>query len=240
VLNVADDYFFAISEDPDCRLPCWQGLRVGESEESDVLQRFDDVFGYLSFSPAPLGTGLGFYSLPEDGFRPVGYYWDFDDGYFDALAVVEDGSGTIRTLVFNNSARLGNGEVTFHTPQAILRALGEPAAIHAEFLETAPTAPVAGLGRVFIVYDQGIAFFLVMSYDVMEYDTFQFCLGQQPTMERIMIFEPYSGADDELDELQRAILRRTYYPTVEEIFGLSPADLTRIARTEDNACLTFG
>lgn len=53
-LPIAENFLFAPGSDPDCQLPCWQGLRVGESDREDVQRMFREVFGFNGEMDYPL------------------------------------------------------------------------------------------------------------------------------------------------------------------------------------------
>jgi hypothetical protein len=40
-LPFANNVLFAPAADPECQLPCWQGLRVGESNRDDIQAMFE-------------------------------------------------------------------------------------------------------------------------------------------------------------------------------------------------------
>ncbi len=230
-----DDYLFI--EDAECLLPCWHGLRIGESDLAAFHRVAREALGFGSndvilseeFIPSK-------YGLPKEGIQTTGYSLRFSSGGgFWASVVTDEEADLLRAVILDQYEPTGITPFKFHTSQTVLRLLGEPTAIYTEFLEAAPTAPVGGFGRVFIIYEEGMAFFTV--HDVSEP---LFCLDQPTLSEDIFIMEPFSADLSDLNELQAAILRRalgTDYLPSEVVFGMNPAEITQLAMAEENACL---
>jgi hypothetical protein len=168
----------------------------------------------------------------------AGYSIQFDErSRLWILGVENANSRTLEALTFDHVDGSGISQYSFHTPQTILRRLGEPTGIYTEFLETAPNAPVVALGRVLIIYERGIAFFLV--FDMSITSNPEFCLNQELYDEEIYLIEPFNRNFAGLSEVQAALLTRAvddYLPAV-DVFEMNLAEITELAQTQENACL---
>src|SRR5574341_289448 len=232
-----DDYLFI--EDSGCRLPCWSNLQIGKSNLSEFHRVIRETLDFSDANIAAEDPLMSHFGLAQQSGDVAAYSSRFSsDSYLWVLALASEDTGLLRTLIFHQFDPSEISPYPFHTPQTILRLLGEPTAIYTEFIEAAPNAPIRGIGRVIILYQEGLAFFTV--HEATEETEPYFCLDQPTSNETVFIMEPFSSGLSSLNELQSAILWQlsgTEYLPSEIVFEMTPAEITLIAQTEDNACL---
>jgi hypothetical protein len=240
------DFLLARDSENDCKLPCWQGLRIGVSKRSDIQAWFDitlqfggsiDVFQNERLEQ----WEIEFYKLDIPGTDFGGYWWDLlppieGADYFALYFLVDEQTSVLRAIRFQNAPHTG-GYATF-TPQDVINKLGAPSAIQ---LQTANGGGVL----IMLVYNDGI---VVTSFieageqrreeDGEEIDYIHYCLNQQGRSTISFLTEPIQP--EALTAIQSEWFgdELANMPDI-EAYGLSVNELTAIAAS-DNPCFDLG
>jgi hypothetical protein len=252
--SVSEDFFFG-GNTPDCQLPCWNGLIVGESDCEDVQAVFVEVFGfdevYDPFAELPPSYTIPGHpehqpNLPP-GFAVGGHRWGSENPTYglDIMPWVEEETCTLMGLEF----RWGRGG-SFDPPtqpQHIIQELGMPSQmlILVQMTELADYLSV----RLFTVYENGVVFFQAGHASIITTTTAEgdadrvaeFCLDDRGGFGggEARIVAPLLS--DDWDPIQETFvggaLNDPHFVPIQEAFGINLEELTRIAIEEDNPCI---
>lgn len=259
---VAGMYLLAPSEDPACQLPCWQGLRVGESNREDIQAMFDRVFGFngtLDFfaaSPIPANS-INPFDLEIPGTQATGYIWLTEYNgyypYYEVDPVVDKETGILQGIRFlydpgmtvsEEGAITDSGYYRLHTPQQIIRTMGSPDYVFARL--------VGGAVEFSLIYKEGVASFStiiapgeqrVVNGQAGTYG--DFCLDAQSWVMDEYIVGSFNDLNDvdSLTPIQKKwivdIIEGTSVVPVEEALGVTIERITEVALQDENPCITI-
>jgi len=244
--SVESDFLFG-GNSPECPLPCWNGLIVGESGREEIQAVFDDVFGFngaydLFAEPPP-----PYYSSPTydlDGLRVVGYEWA--RGGVDSLRLaihlwVEEDTSTLREIAFQwgGDVRLGS-QVTL---RRILREMGTPS--HLVMLLGPPQAYYAAYEVAAIYEEEGVVFWLSGGMPAVRPDdedalNVEVCLEERFDSGRVHIVEPPPEDSSNFRRFWLSnIPRARYLDPSEDVLGLTAEELTALAMQDEDVCMTI-
>lgn len=241
---MVDDFIFT-QVVPGCELPCWNGIRIGESGSEDLDIMFEKVFGFV-----PL-NGDVFEPSPFIGLRATQYYWLFDppnpirDIFF--LLVVQDNDQVVRGIRLTWSYAPMNNIVSV---QRIIQELGEPNQVwvSSHILEGATSQAL----DLLIIYQSGIAFsirrFVPIVWDNnLEKGTLELCLGGQKWGEseyiegQAFITQPVPSERADMSSLQEELFGSdldAFSPVpIETFFDITPEQLTDFVLRETEPCI---
>ncbi len=237
---IANGFQFAPSTDPMCQLPCWQGLRVGESDKEDVLMMFDELLGIRE----GLRVSTDITGFPD--MEIIGYSWDLEDSErntIGSLALntsIDQETGILKGIHIDT---ISFGQYKIPTPQQIIKELGSPSVIYAD--------STGSLVRLMLLYYEGIVSQSVtdasLEQQVIDDETkivVNYCLNQIPATTLNHIVEPFDDImETGLDSVQNAAfgeyLRAAGFSPIEEVFGLTVEEFVEIALDDENPCIVF-
>lgn len=245
---VAEHVFFPPADEQDCRPPCWQGLRVGESTSADVQTMFDTVFGFHGmrdfFRDPPQFAPVWTLDIPDT--VTVGYDWEFLPDVFRVHLVFDQRTDILIGMEFSYRAFQS---YKLYSTRNIIQELGAP---DYYFTEASKNAPLSSNDpswpmRIVLIYKQGIVFDLFHTASVEESDGDLFaniCLNEVPTMGFAYIMPPFEAlSSQEKSPLQNKWLSYGEHPKVwapgEAFFELSTQEFAEIALREDNPCFLY-
>jgi hypothetical protein len=252
---VADSFIFTPSIDPDCKLPCWQGLQIGVSNQEDIQRVLDEVFGFNGtldfFSNNPFEgddlRGYGIQIIPE--LYVTGYKWRWlPNESLEIFLWVDENSSTLQAIRFS---WVSAGSFNEPSPEIILKNLGKPDYI----MVSDPMVKRAGgrtdkvSTRLMIVYEEGIAFRIPVfqvrikseeGVNGLEYYG-EFCFEDDEASYHgeASIMEPLSGNLDNLTPLQDMFIGRWIEHSAwelvpfEDIYDATLEEATELALQEE-------
>ncbi len=166
-LYLSRDFLFGPSNDPTCQLPCWQGLRVGESNRQDIQGVLDTVFQFNGtvdhFKDNPLDE-LTILVLTSDlpGTEAVGYEWvdtskEDNNSSFVTYFIVDESSGILQGINFGYYPK---GMFRTYTPQEVIEKLGIPSYLASSVFKMGAegVSDVGLITNLRLIYKDGIAF----------------------------------------------------------------------------------
>lgn len=254
--DIVEDFFFADSH-PDCHLPCWQGLVIGESGRTDIQDMFDTVLAFdgnrefipetppeAESNPLPSGTyatGHLWYPSAEDPLQTFGIavYYEQDTFLLQAIA-------------FGSQYPPFNAMLS---PQRIIRELGQPSHFLMALGGT-ERGDIAGLRLQMVYDDAGMVFDIhvltpiALSITQGSLDgSLELCLGGERWGQgydtgfwSIYILEPLENGLEGLSPLQEALI--THFGSDHEemipvagFFDVSLDTITELALQDGDACL---
>jgi len=147
-------FLLAPNDDPSCELPCWKGLRIGQSDRQDFQRVLDESFGFNRtldfFQHNPLsGADLSLVALDIPGTEATGYSWyPLPEGHISIFALFDQDTGLLKGMRFQYLVY----QETYltHTVQQIIERLGRPSEIYAYATD--------GFLSLIMVYESGLAF----------------------------------------------------------------------------------
>jgi hypothetical protein len=243
---VGNDFLFG-NQPEGCELPCWQELVVGQSNINDVQSMFNTAFG--------LDDGLTFHKDPESEFVYARHEWEFapdkhrNEG-FSFVVVLNPSNHILEGIeLWAKSPRF---EV-YAAPQYILRKLGTPS--HMLVSIERSTLRDWGIALLVMIYDNkgisieylGVPLSIRVADGGMP-DVAKMCLGASPPnrmYDDIIVYftEPIASDLTNLSPIQESWLGQSIkthtpsYKTFEEVFSLSPEEVTTLAQRQENLCL---
>jgi len=176
---LANDILFAPSKDPDCLLPCWQGLRVGISNREDVETMFQEVFQVgldgSVFAPIEVSYSKYYDSADVPGTQVGGHTWHSlppqrtphtdvaqAGSLLGVYVRVDRDTGLLRGIEIDQDAV---GGYRVHTAQQIFEKLGQPSEIYARAgFGTTSDPDAKSFTELLLVYREGLAFFLSFGF----------------------------------------------------------------------------
>ncbi len=249
IWDIEHDYLDSEPTFPGCELPCWQGLKLGESTQDNVQMTLTSLTASAEsiFSAYYRGQSentflhLSYEFYFQDDLDLQTYDWESWNDSFEVGAVV-DRQDTLQALFFHLSNDDNELPYSYHTVQHILNRFGEPAGMYFFAIEA---VQVGFIGRLLIVYESGMSFFLIFKM-FEEYDenapehNIELCLDDVPTSEKILFFNQHN---EEMNSIGEAIITEYILSSklvdVEEynVFGLTISEISILARTEEKVCL---
>jgi hypothetical protein len=162
---LVDGFLISPSLDSDCQLPCWHGLRVGESDREDVQRMFDETLGFngmLDFFTEhrlPEVT-ISTFHLDLPGTQATGHEWAAPPmaGFFGLYMLVDEDTGILQGIQLVLTSSYDTYPYELLSAQQVLRELGTPSSIYARRDFGIP--PGRALYLFLIYNDMGIATFL--------------------------------------------------------------------------------
>ncbi len=237
---------------PDCQLPCWQGLRVGESDRDDIQTMFDEVFGFRGtrafFKDPTLLAPIWIPDVP--GTQADGYEWEFTDVHFDVVTVIDQNSGILQGIRLIYSSQ---NILNLSTFQQIIHELGPP-----DYYFTLPVmdinlAPPGSSVPIDIIlfYNEGMAFGLTSQGNFQETmvgeqkeNLVHFCLDSKVTIGMSYFVPPFTSLGyNDLPPLSEEWFSRYINPKLgwisgDEAFGISVSQFSDFAY-QDPPCIDF-
>ena len=240
--------------DSACQLPCWQGLRIGQSQPEQARQVFDDTFSFNGMLDLSLDTrDTEFMDVDGlDEYYPIGHLWMIDNVIGIATVFrVED--NMLAGIVFKWITSDNDRPIVRMTPQQIIEELGTPD----HFLVRINGTERADIGNaiMMLIYKQGAVFSFehFVPIEVVEDPdnpgyfksrTVELCLGNQDNMGvvgKMYLGESFNSDLTDLSSLQRRfttqIIDFRRLRPLSEVFGISADDVTALAHVQDNVCL---
>jgi hypothetical protein len=244
---IAGDFFFTPSADPDCVLPCWQGLRVGESGRDDVRRVFDEVFGfngmldffsedYLRYVEKSDDAAWSTQNLPD--LYPTGYRWIFPRSDFVMTFWLDQNTDLLEGMSFYWQLP---GDFAVASAQDVIRQLGTP-----DNLLASEPSPY-GVELLFI-YKEGLVFYFAgMKLSNTEWVqnklTGTLCLNsEQGGAGRSFITKPLNPALNELSPLQARFTTHwleigNQMRPISYYYDITFEDLARRSTQEADVCI---
>lgn len=247
-VSISDDFFFE-GLDLDCPLPCWQGLMVGESGRDEIQHVFDTVFafnGTRDFLPENVQGR----TVP--GIYGTGWSWitnEEADQHFGIGVWVDEESYLLRGIHFDWSSNAMDANMT---PQRIIEHLGEPS--YATVSVARSEVATHGNLTLTLIYDRGLAFYLPVGAPITITSTEEgydesllLCLSGPAWSsseyaidyaKRAYLMEPLSAGLDDLTPLQEYFIGHDGSSPLQELFGVTLAEVTQRVRQGEEVCLT--
>jgi hypothetical protein len=237
-----EDFLFAGNLTPDCWLPCWNGLRIGQSGRADVQEMFNTALGF---------TGRNLFEEPLPyGYRPhlrgqdiMAQYWTSGDPFwnFGTLYIVTEDTGVLQAISFEWLSYFPGRP----TPQRVLRELGAPSHMLVR-LESGLIYPNQGGFSLMMIYQAGMIFIFdggiwidTTITDAGTEGEIEFSLGENLDIfaGAVRIVGPIDDNLENLTPLQTFFLEGTNdLVPIQDVFGVSLEEITELAQQE-NPCL---
>jgi hypothetical protein len=247
-------FLLSSSDDPDCQLPCWQGLQPGVSTREDVQRMFDETFGFYNLidvfaSQNNLEESPHFAQPYPAGMNVGGYWWRYKNergryAQYAVYAAVDSKTGILRGLMFDqvtgaempmddrqpfDPADAYPGDFELPTIQEILQRLGTPDYVFAKGDSE---------GVYWIIYRKGI------SSEINIVPTYRngivlTCLNVTSAARIDMLFEPFEDLNDStsLNALHQSWLlheiEATNYTPIETKLGMTVEEFAAMAYSDD-------
>lgn len=239
--KVGNDFLFGNQPD-GCKLPCWQGLVIGESDAEDVQRMFEEAFDFGGKNaPQPRDA---FVDAGISGLLRLSHQWTLDADFFFVSTLIQRNPHVLEAILLYG---VGDRFEPYTSPQRILRSMGVPS----HMLFRTQVLEVAGWygSELLISYDEGVTIYysLIQSRVTDQPDgvTLELCLGNllgtysadvyiTPPIERDdikTIFSPLKYAGLHTEKIS------PYFKPLEDVFGMSLEDVTKLAQDKDNACI---
>jgi hypothetical protein len=237
--SVLEDFLFSRDFDPDCGLPCWQGLIVGEADRDDIQKTLDSVFGFdgrdVFSEPMPVLV-----EPPPPGLELAVATWSFPSSYrLSARFYVDTDTSLLEATAFNWGT---SGEVLapITLPQ-IIREMGTPS----KMLVLAEGQPGdTTFFQINVIYSDGVFFYLsggvptnLTPYEGRFEGLFELCLDHMFGNRDAIITRPIPHALEQLSPLQEQLF---FIPEgavpFEQAFDVSLDELTDLALEQDGSC----
>ncbi len=218
---------------PDCRFPCWRGLRIGQSTVNDGKGVFRETFAI-----EPLAI-----AFPSNNVTTLDYQW-FDPystmPLFDFHMLFEQSSNDLTMIVFRATPTSLAGTKIIMSPQKMIQEVGTPQHI---LITVEQLIGYRGIVRLLLLYEEGIGY-LVEKETPMDGIITELCLhsAQESISETIFIIPPITS----IDELRPYWNLVTFGNTkdalsdmrpLEEVMGYSNEEITEMANTQAPLCL---
>lgn len=245
-----EDVLFGQSIVPDCELPCWYGLRVGESKKSEIQEFFNNILGFNGTRDFFSGTELPVLGedLPE-GYSGTGYTWHA----VPDPEQVGSGSISVRTYFEDQSYILGGIDLTFEftpfarniTPQRVLRELGVPTGMYVSVSD--PERSVDGWTSLTIVYSDGYVFEyqavytplgdLVSGYKLC-LDDYHWNIVYNAISMSVYLYEPFDEFPSLVTSQTPGLASVEDLLSASDFYNTSLEEITRLAEGNGQICLT--
>jgi hypothetical protein len=232
--QVAHGLILSTGTSATCELPCWHGLRIGESARDDVEHVFMRLLGVEDgldlFSP-PIEEDLVLANILDvEGVCGGGHNWHFEDpetgvaaGYYLYAVVDEDTGLLVGIIEFMDSFWV------YDVPSLpeIMARLGRPSWLY------------AGAGavtfQVVLYYEQGIGVELIIDEDRVNTSTVSVCFDEDPVISTYHLVDPYTSLNEEdLSPVQRAWgAPHDPAPYIDEELGMSMDEFIEFINSDD-------
>jgi hypothetical protein len=239
---------------PDCELPCWLNLKVGQSTELEIQNTFDTVFhlnGREIFSEESLGIGSGLENIPGLTFVLWGTTISQEPFQrFEAQIWVTEEDHLLQGIRFRSLYEPYNTTLSL---QRIFQELGIPEYFYAG----AGDIGLEDFASIILmpVYSRGVAFMITMYVPILSRQdnsfTFEYCLDSpypRSNDERafvsistdVYLVSPFETIAN-LDRLQEYLIGseiqdRGLLP-FQDVFGVSTAQIQAQMESDETNCL---
>jgi hypothetical protein len=233
-----------------CSLPCWAGLNTGEAGLSDLAELFNSMFHFPpDLNPAQINglsdlalIALGLDSIPE--IYPVGNEWDLAElGLIDVIGWLDQDTDLLHAVSFHwhmSDPELFKVEFT---AEDLIVALGSPD----QMLVRVNRTSLNTLSQVnfLMAYSEGVTFYADYKIPITSTtngDLVEFCLDSSGSKNGdLLLSEPLDPDLVELTALQDRVFGADidYWQLtpVEEVFDLSPDEITELIQSGESVCL---
>ncbi len=245
---IFNGYLFAPYDDPECQLPCWQGLVIGESGRDDVQEVFARLTGiedYDFFEDYEVEDQLDLGILePISLDRAAGYEWLREPGdglhALSLIAIMDENQERLEGLWIDT----GGDSLT---PQYVLMNLGAPSNIYVSMNWYYDDVRFP---MIFVYSDKGLAIFFypivilpLEEKDGISYATY--CLNDVHIGSSSYIVEPFENWDLTDVETLPIVFKNwigyrissEYVRTIESVTDLTIPEIVDLANSEENACI---
>ncbi len=241
--HIVNEYLFAPSVDPDCQLPCWQGLRIGESTKEDVVRMFDEVLDIRE--GLKLSTDESITRIP--GTELIWYWWDIRDtegnldGWFTLKTILDDETDILQCI---DIVTAPYEMYEIQTPQQVIRELGRPSAIYVDNTSFY-------LMNLMLLYDEGIVSLSTTAISIDEQPIGEhtvevvtnYCLNEIPLSREVIIVESVNDITAAsltpiLNAWVGEDLLEALVP-IEDALGLTEEAFVKIALDDENPCIAL-
>jgi hypothetical protein len=248
---IFNGYLLTPYDDPECQLPCWQGLVIGESGRDDVQETFarlTQVDGYDFFEDFEVEDHTNLWipdSISLD--RAAGFEWYREPGvglhFLGLIAIMDENEKTLEGLAINT----GGDSLT---PQEVFVKLGAPSLILV-FMQQALHG--VSFPMRFVYPDKGLVIFFTMTApslpleeaDGVSYATY--CLNDPHNGSGSNIVAPFDDLEltrEEIETLPPVFrdwvgygITGGHLRAIEAVTGLTMQDIVDRVMSEENACL---
>jgi hypothetical protein len=241
---LAQDLLFA--GDEGCTLPCWYGLRVGESSVEEIEQALRYAFG---FSDDYVFRQDVIYSNGDE-YHYLTVTWLADPTAPEVKRVYvsaqfDPASDTLQRIWIDADYPALMHQVS---PQRLLRELGAPAEVWIYLAQT-EIVQIGVLDGWFINPDAGVSIRFKSRIQIRTTgsgNTFrsigQWCLNGAQWQDELLFWMyinpiPESEKRDDFLKAWRNGLGNEYYVPLEDVFGITPQQLYEQASQVNNACI---
>lgn len=228
-----DPLFFG--QTPDCQLPCWNNLRAGSSNLSDIQRMFDEVFefhGTINFlSDQAIRGQILVSEYPHT--QTVGYSWTMNHGdYVVALELVIDESRNLQGIEIRNS-------LDSYSPYELIKVLGKPDAVWVSIASgTEETGQKFANIGLLMAYRTGLLFrYSAMSPLNNNTSQLGYCLNEKFPIGSIQIIGGFKDfVEENATPLQKEwlfkSLRRGSFQPIKDVLGITPEEFASIAMSQ--------
>lgn len=233
----------------DCKLPCWQGLEINESDSSDVQALFDKNFGFNNQIDFVHNNPVKDYLVwPVNiiGITITGYSWNLSTTAEDQVQVL---------VGLNNKTNQIDGIILdwaldeLHvdlTPYRVLSELGNPtwAFANVSWSMIDDSADV----RLLMIYQQGVSFYFTASAhrqnstSANEPSTADFCLASSENrIGYVVLTERFDNNLGKLSQFQMGtigdLLANEQLSPISEVFSVKENELEGLIAQKQDPCL---
>ncbi len=233
--QVARGLILSTGTSATCELPCWHGLRIGESTRSDVEQVFADLLstaeGYDLFSPPTEEDPLLAKLLDVEGAYGGGHNWYLEDergmaGTYYLYAFISEDTGLLVGII-----EVMKPFTAYDVPSLpeIVARLGPPGWVYGD-----------STGSVYVValyYRQGISIQLSIPIANIDSSTVTVCFDEAPISEAYSLVDPYISPNEEDFSLMQRVWNAPHDPApyIDEELGASIDEFVAFINS-DNPC----
>jgi hypothetical protein len=194
--------------DPTCQLPCWYGLRPGESPIKQVDTVFDEVFqfgGQIHLTDL-LEEGLPLSSMEAPGLSYVSLLWQIDPNAEETGAFIIDAVFD-QALMLRGIQMWQNPEGAYATEsvQQMLQALGRPQHIGLDVSKVGYEQ--IGYLYIHILYTRGVSLLIIYAQEPLTEEPLTYeplCLNQAPEMSYTSLVTAFNIAEpDQMNIIHR-------------------------------------
>lgn len=245
--GVGNDFLFGNQPD-DCELPCWQRLRVGQSDADDIQRMFETAFGFSEFQDMVGDTAE---SSDVPGMIAVTQVWTMvtptpKTSFYVSVWLGKDAQIVEAIELFANSPQFER----YIFPRQVLRKLGVPSNMLVRVDRTEKAEHGVAMLMMFY-YDKGITviYNLPAPIDIMNIndssdDIATLCLGKSIYGMHVYLTKPLNNDLDTLSPLQQFLFGnviewwRSSLKPFEDVFDISLEEVTRLAEQQTNPCVS--
>jgi hypothetical protein len=246
--------FLDTSQD-QCELPCWQGLKVGQSSPQDVERMFEETFHFTDasflFEPDYMNRVYLPVTVPADSFI-TGYMWEDRTPLWLTFSFAED---TAVLEGIDIAWWSQHGDYHVHSPQEILSVFGPP--MHIFVSDPRDIVHAADRDRtliqLLIIYQEGLSFsFSRIFVPILiqeQGNTGMLCLGSGFAAAEIegkaftgssSITGPIPGDLTQLTAVQYVFIGKNIEDNllpIDEVFDTTLSDIIVRVQSEEDVCI---